>query len=294
MRCSSRTRRGRTPRASIHEDGEFGDVGATISAWLGAKHPGKGAPGRVDHREMRVVRALNDPDARRSPVRRPRTGLAARKAVYRERHRPRRAGACARGRSRATRRTRVLEVGCGEGELAERLTATVAEVVAVDQSPRMVELTRARGVDAHVADVQQLPFPDASFDAVLAAWMLYHVPDLDRGLSEVARVLRPGGRLVATTNGADHLAELLALGGIERWELPFEAENGAEILGRHFASVRAAGCLRHGDVSRHRARSLVLRLVRAPDRRPRPTSRRRSTAPWSARRLPGGLASRVL
>ena len=194
---------------------------------------------------MTVVRALNDPD---HVVRQYQTeaGLAARKAVYRDVTGPD-ARELALEAVLNDAPNRVLEVGCGEGELAERLTATVPEVVAVDQSPRMVELTRVRGVDAHVADVQQLPFPDDSFDAVLAAWMLYHVPDLDRGLSEVARVLRPRTRLVATTNGADHLAELLALAGIERWELPFEAENGAEILRRHFSSVERQDA--HGTVT---------------------------------------------
>jgi SAM-dependent methyltransferase len=134
--------------------------------------------------------------------------------------------------------TPVLDVGCGEGELAEKLTReSGAAVVAVDQSPRMVELTRARGVDARVADIEDLPFWDGSFDAVVAAWMLYHVPDLARGISELARVLAPGGRLVAVTNGADHLKELFALGGIERWEVPFDAENGADLLGAEFARV---------------------------------------------------------
>ena len=78
---------------------------------------------------------------------------------------------------------RVLEVGCGRGELAERVIApsSACELVAIDQSERMVELTRARGVDARVGDVQALPFEDAAFDCAVAAWMLYHVPDLDRG-----------------------------------------------------------------------------------------------------------------
>ncbi len=198
---------------------------------------------------MTVVRRLNDPD---HVIRQYETeaGLAARKSVYRDASGPDARELAVEAVLRGAP-DRVLEVGCGEGELAARLTAAVPGVVAVDQSPRMVELTRARGVDARVADVQELPFPDDSFDAVLAAWMLYHVPDLDRGLSEIARVLRPGGHLIATTNGADHLAELLALGGIERWDLPFGAENAAETLGRHFAHVErqdAHGTVTFGDI----------------------------------------------
>ena len=88
----------------------------------------------------------------------------------------------------------MLEVGCGWGELAEWIARdTGAEVVAVDLSPRMVELARERGVDARVADVQQLPFADGEFDLVVAAWMLYHVPDLDRGLGG-ARARAPSRR----------------------------------------------------------------------------------------------------
>ena len=132
----------------------------------------------------------------------------------------------------------VLEVGCGEGELAERLQCDLSgRVLAIDQSERMVELTRARGVEARVGDVQALPFEDGSFDVAVAAWMLYHVPDLDRGVGELARVLGPGGRLVAATNASDHLREMLRLGGIERFDFSFRAENGAEILDRHFARV---------------------------------------------------------
>ena len=133
---------------------------------------------------------------------------------------------------------RILEVGCGEGELAERMARELqAAVVAIDQSERMVELTRARGVEAQVGDVQDLEFADGSFDCAVAAWVLFHVADLDQALAEIARVLRPGGRLVAATNGRDQMRELYDLVGREPPATTFNAENGAECLGRHFSRV---------------------------------------------------------
>ncbi|MDH4176362.1 MAG: methyltransferase domain-containing protein [Thermoleophilia bacterium] len=132
----------------------------------------------------------------------------------------------------------VLDVGCGEGELAERIQGELgATVVAIDQSARMVEISRARGVDAGVADAQRLPFEDGEFDVVLAAWVLHHVRDIPATLVELRRVLRPGGRLVAATNRADHLQELWHLAGIDRLPLTFGAEDGAEHLASHFERV---------------------------------------------------------
>ena len=134
---------------------------------------------------------------------------------------------------------RVLEVGCGWGELAEWIAReTGADVVATDLSPRMVELARARGLDAIHADVQALPFADDVFDVAIAAWMLYHVPDLDRAVAELARVLRPGGRLVAVTNSRFHLMELRELVGSGPSTLSFARETGDELLARHFETVR--------------------------------------------------------
>jgi SAM-dependent methyltransferase len=144
---------------------------------------------------------------------------------------------------------RVLEVGCGPGELAARIRDELgAEVVAVDISPRMVELARGRGVDARVGDVQQLDLADGEFDCAVAAWMLYHVPDVDRALAELARVLVPGGRLVAVTNAPDHLRELRELLRLPRRSVfPFSGANGREILLRHFGRVEerdGAGAIR--------------------------------------------------
>jgi SAM-dependent methyltransferase len=142
------------------------------------------------------------------------------------------------------RPTRVLEVGCGTGWFSARVQEELgADVVAIDQSERMVELARSRGVDAHVGDVQELPFVDDEFDCAAANWMLYHVPALDRGVAELARVLGPGGRLIAVTNGRDHLREVWDLLGAEEERLArrvaFSAENGAVSLGRHFATVES-------------------------------------------------------
>jgi SAM-dependent methyltransferase len=154
----------------------------------------------------------------------------------------------------------VLEVGCGWGDFASRVAQELgAEVVAVDISPRMVELARERDVDARVADVQELPFADETFDCVAANWMLYHVPDLDRGLAEIARVLRPHGRLVAATNGLHHLGEMWSLVGRDRAEEPirFFAESGEEALRSRFVDIECRDATRpvsFPDVAAVRAR----------------------------------------
>jgi SAM-dependent methyltransferase len=137
-----------------------------------------------------------------------------------------------------TRPKRVLEVGPGEGELAERMQKELGcDVIAVDQSARMVELTRARGIDARLGDVCDLPFEDATFDCAVAAWMLYHVADVDRALGELARVLRPSGRLVVVTNSRQHWRELKDLLGIEGFSTSFDAEEAEGLLSRHFSRV---------------------------------------------------------
>lgn len=135
---------------------------------------------------------------------------------------------------------RALEVGGGQGELAERIQRELgAKVTFLDLSPGMVDLARARGIDARVGDAQELPFADGAFDTVVAAWMLYHVPDVDRALAEMARVLTKGGALIAVTNSSRHIEELRELFAYEQsgFDMTFSSENGEELLGRHFESV---------------------------------------------------------
>ncbi|MBI4492623.1 MAG: class I SAM-dependent methyltransferase [Chloroflexi bacterium] len=102
---------------------------------------------------------------------------------------------------RRVRGPRVLEVGVGTGKNMAYYLRGMA-IVAVDLSPRMLERARTRAaregvaVDLREADVQALPFPDASFDTVVATFVFCSVPDPVLGLRELRRVLVPGGQLL--------------------------------------------------------------------------------------------------
>ena len=111
----------------------------------------------------------------------------------------------------------VLEAGCGPGLLWRRTQGRVPtswRLMLSDLSAGMVaeardELAACRPEgDVYVADVQRLPFPDAHFDVVFANHMLYHVQELAAALSQLRRVIKPGGVLYAATNGHRHLGEI--------------------------------------------------------------------------------------
>ena len=113
-------------------------------------------------------------------------------------------------------RARILELGCGVGifwiKNLDRLSPDW-RVILTDASLGMVrEAARRLAASRHpfafaTVDAQALPFAPKSFDAVLAHFMLYHVPDRRRALAEVARVLRPDGVFYAATNGPQHMRE---------------------------------------------------------------------------------------
>src|SRR5262245_51145253 len=153
---------------------------------------------------------------------------------------------------------RVVELGGGAGDLwvenRSRIPIGWAMTVS-DASVGMVVHARQRlspsdgALTFAVIDAQALPFPTASVDAVIANHMLYHVPEQSRALAEIQRVLKPGGRLYASTVGQCHLGEIAAL--VERfdtrltsWRGPtvfsFTLENGAELLGPWFHDVSLA------------------------------------------------------
>ena len=93
---------------------------------------------------------------------------------------------------------RVLEIGCGFGGLLAELHAAGCEAIGIDVSEHRVGYaSTAKGLDARVADAQQLPFEDGSFDLVMSTAVLEHIPDILSCLRESHRVLSPGGRFVA-------------------------------------------------------------------------------------------------
>jgi ubiquinone/menaquinone biosynthesis C-methylase UbiE len=149
---------------------------------------------------------------------------------------------------------RILDVGCGPAHLWKRNLDRLPpgwQVTLTDFSPGMIEEAR-QAIAGHenqfgfqVADVQALPFEDAAFDAAVANYMLYHVPDRPRALAELARVLRPGGRLFACTNGANNLLDLKALldqfypeaANVPLSSRGFNLQNGGAQLAPFFADI---------------------------------------------------------
>jgi SAM-dependent methyltransferase len=116
---------------------------------------------------------------------------------------------------------RVLDLGCGQGDFTALIRQTGAEVLGVEVAQAAVDRARRRhpGLEFDLVEIDgPLPLGDGSFDVVWASEVIEHVADTARWLSEVRRVLAPGGRLLVTTPSHGRLR--LAMGGIERYSEP--------------------------------------------------------------------------
>ena len=91
----------------------------------------------------------------------------------------------------------VLEVGCGTGLVLRHIAQFAKSAKGVDLSPGMLEHAKARGLDVEEASATELPFKDESFDVVCSFKVLAHVPEITKALTEMARVTRPGGWILA-------------------------------------------------------------------------------------------------
>jgi trans-aconitate methyltransferase len=143
---------------------------------------------------------------------------------------------------------RILDLGCGDGTLTERLVERGADVVGIDGSPEMVAAACARGLDARLMDATSLTF-DAEFDAVFSNAVLHWIGDQDAVLAGVARALVPGGRFVAEFGGHTNIAAIsVALRAVlghrrlsfhRHWYYPTPAAYGG-LLERHGFAVELA------------------------------------------------------
>ena len=133
---------------------------------------------------------------------------------------------------------RLLDLGCGDGALTERLVAAGCEVVAVDSSPEQVWAALERGLDARIADASELSI-DGLFDGVFSNAALHWIKNPGPVIANVWNALKPGGRFVAEFGGAGCVAtirealvlELSGRGidaqGLDPWYFPTPAEYGA-------------------------------------------------------------------
>ena len=145
---------------------------------------------------------------------------------------------------------RVLELGCGTGSMwkgQDALIKKCGELILSDYSEGMLEtikynIGKLPNVSYCSIDIQNIPYDDATFDVVIANMMLYHVPDLSKGLSEVRRVLKTDGKFYCATYGehgiVEYLSKLLGDYGVEdNVNKNFTLQNGEEILSSVFKKV---------------------------------------------------------
>ena len=149
---------------------------------------------------------------------------------------------------------KVLELGCGTGDMwknREGLIKLCSKLILSDFSEGMLSTTKnnigeCNNVDYKVIDIQEIPFENETFDVVIANMMLYHVPDIDKGLAEVRRVLKRGGLFYCATYGEhgiiEYLSKILSAYGVEdNINKNFTLQNGYEILSKTFSRVEKLG-----------------------------------------------------
>jgi trans-aconitate methyltransferase len=122
---------------------------------------------------------------------------------------------------------RILDLGCGDGQLTKRILATGASVVGLDSSPQMVAAAHELGLDVTAGDAEAIPFEARSFDAVFSNAALHWVRNHDAMLSGVKRVLKPGGRFAAEFGGHGNIAAIRVAmrSAIERFGLDASRED---------------------------------------------------------------------
>lgn len=143
--------------------------------------------------------------------------------------------------------THLLELGCGNGRLwVDHFSGMPANarLIMSDFSENMLQIAKQsvqheKEIIYMVIDVQDIPLPDESVDVVIANMMLYHVPDMDKALSEICRVLKKDGKFYSATLGENGIGSFVkdALGLPKEKRCKFTLQNGAGFLEKYFRRV---------------------------------------------------------
>jgi SAM-dependent methyltransferase len=161
---------------------------------------------------------------------------------------------------------RVLDVGCGTGQLVAQLSERGVAAVGVDVSPEMLEVARAKLPNGvfEPAPAERLPFADGSFDRVVYL-LVVHLVDRAAAFAEARRVLAPGGRVAIATFATSHFGSYYlnsyfpSVAAIDEARFPSEDRLRAELAAAGFGTVRVMPLRQHATIDRE----TVLRRVRA-------------------------------
>ena len=161
---------------------------------------------------------------------------------------------------------RVLELGCGTGQLwleNFRNVPSTCSIVLSDFSEKMLSKAKENvkplnlPIKFEIIDAEEIPYPNQIFDVVIGCHMLYHIPNIEKALIEINRVLKPSGRFISTTVSQQHMRELknflskFGLYSEEKKKLfsEFRNETGRDVLKPFFAEIEFNEYINHVNIS---------------------------------------------
>lgn len=161
---------------------------------------------------------------------------------------------------------RVLELGCGTGQLWTenfRNVPATCSIILSDFSKKMLRKTRENvkplnlPIKFEIVNAEKIPYPNQIFDVVIGCHMLYHIPNIQKALIEINRILKPGGRFISTTISRYHIQELKDF--LSEFDLypkemrnlfsEFRNETGREILKSFFAEIKLYEYINHVNIT---------------------------------------------
>jgi 2-polyprenyl-6-hydroxyphenyl methylase / 3-demethylubiquinone-9 3-methyltransferase len=161
---------------------------------------------------------------------------------------------------------KLLDVGCGGGLLAEEFARAGFEVAGIDPAPETIATARAHAassglkIEYQTGSGERLPFADASFDLVACCDVLEHVDDVDRVISEIARVTKPGGLFLYDTVNRTFVSKMVMIKVMQEWRSTAFAAPNSHVWEKFIKPEELAYLFRRHGLEQREARGIVPRL----------------------------------